>query len=240
MRPVQVNGINIYPFDSFNQIIDIIDAQKGALVAINAGKLDRSTQEIKDFINRNIGYADGYGATLAVKIKSKLKIKKLAGCELWLEIVKRFYRDRIFYLIGATQDVIEEVAEKLKTEYVGINIIGHRNGYINTREDEDNLLDTIKNLKPDIVFVAMGSPKQEELIQKLQNVNPNAIYQGLGGSFDVYVGKVKRAPEWTRKLGHGFEGLYRDITRIGSKSMRNRFFLNTKFIINLWLRKIQY
>ena len=57
------------------------------------------------------------------------------------------------------------------------------------------LKNIIEEFKPDIVYVAMGSPKQEKLMERIQKSH-DAVYQGLGGSFDVYIGAVKRAPEW--------------------------------------------
>ena len=68
------------------------------------------------------------------------------------------------------------------------------------------MITDIKLKKPDIVFVAMGSPKQELLMEEMQEVHP-AIYQGLGGSFDVYTGNVKRAPSWW--VDHNLEWAYR-------------------------------
>lgn len=93
------------------------------------------------------------------------------------------------------QQVIDATVEKLKKEYEGINIAGYRNGYIKTDEEKQALIEDIVAKKPDVVFVAMGSPKQEYLMQEIQKQH-KAIFQGLGGSFDVYTGNVKRAPKW--------------------------------------------
>ena len=132
---------------------------------------------------------------------------KLPGCELWLKIINSLYRDgKRFYLVGSKQEVIEATVEKLKREYPGIDIAGYRNGYIKTDDEKRRLLDDIATLKPDVVFVAMGSPKQELLMEEMFERHP-AIYQGLGGSFDVYTGNVKRAPRWW--IDHNLEFAYR-------------------------------
>lgn len=120
--------------------------------------------------------------------------------------MRHFYRSKSFYLAGAKEEVIRQTVEKLKKEFPGINLLGYRNGYIKTEEEQQQLIQTIATLKPDIVFVAMGSPKQELLMQEMQQHHP-AIYQGLGGSFDVYVGNVERAPEWW--LRNNLEWAYR-------------------------------
>jgi UDP-N-acetyl-D-mannosaminouronate:lipid I N-acetyl-D-mannosaminouronosyltransferase len=95
---------------------------------------------------------------------------------------------------------------KLQSEYTGIRIVGYRNGYLKTEEERQTLIDDVIAKKPDVVFVAMGSPKQELLMEEMLERH-RAIYQGLGGSFDVYTGHVKRAPQWWLK--HNLEFAYR-------------------------------
>ena len=94
----------------------------------------------------------------------------------------------------------------MKQSFPGIRIANYRNGYIRTEEEKAALIADIKAKKPDVVFIAMGSPKQELLMDEMFNAYP-AIYQGLGGSFDVYTGNVKRAPDWWVK--HNLEFAYR-------------------------------
>ena len=80
-----------------------------------------------------------------------------------------------------------------------IFFIEHFNLHLNrarkTEQEKNDLIQDIKTLKPDVVFVAMGSPKQELLMEEMQKLH-QATYQGLGGSFDVYTGHVERAPQW--------------------------------------------
>jgi UDP-N-acetyl-D-mannosaminouronate:lipid I N-acetyl-D-mannosaminouronosyltransferase len=125
-----------------------------------------------------------------------------------LKIVERKYKDSTFYLVGGKQDIIEKTVEKIREDYPNINILGYRNGYLKG-DDEQRLIDDIVAKKPDVVFVAMGSPKQELLMENMLK-HHSAVYQGLGGSFDVYTGRMKRAPEWWIK--HNLEGPYRVMT----------------------------
>lgn len=204
---VSLNGVEVFPFNSEEELLSYIDRFKGILVAINAEKILHATEETRAIINRNVGYCDGIGAVLALKRKGYKEVVKIPGCELWLKIVHRLYRERkSFYLLGGKQEVIEATVCKLRKEFPGINIANYRNGYIKTPEEKQALLEDIAVKKPDAVFVAMGSPKQELLMEEMQERNI-AIYQGLGGSFDVYTGAVKRAPEWWVK--HGLEWAYR-------------------------------
>ncbi|WP_297905638.1 WecB/TagA/CpsF family glycosyltransferase [uncultured Parabacteroides sp.] len=203
---VTVNGLKIYPFTSNQELIDFIEQEKGILVAVNSKKIKGVNPEIRNIINDNIGYADGIGTVMALKYKGIKNAVKLPGCELWLNIVERFYQKKTFYLVGGKQEVIDETVSKLKGEFKRINIVGYRNGYIKGEDEELNLINDLTKKKPDIVFVAMGSPKQEYLMRRMFESHP-AIYQGLGGSFDVYTNRVRRAPKWFSD--HGLEGVYR-------------------------------
>lgn len=208
MDLISVNGVNVFPFQTKQQLISYIESNKKILIAINAEKILHSTEVTKSIINKNIGYCDGIGALYAVHKKGAKNAIRIPGCELWLNLIQHFHATKTFYLIGGTQAVIEMTIKKLRDDYPGINIIGYRNGYIKCNEEKTSLIQDIINKKPDIVFVAMGSPKQELLMNEMQRMH-TAIYQGLGGSFDVYVGKVKRAPEWW--IRHNLEGLYRPL-----------------------------
>lgn len=201
-----INGVNIYGFTSKEELIDYVFERKGILVAINAEKIYHATDETREIINNNIGYSDGIGAVKALKKKGIKNAIKIAGCELWLDIISRTFKTNNYYLVGGTDDTINNTVSKLKADFEGINILGYRNGYIKTEEERSKLIEDIELKKPDIVFVAMGSPKQEFLMQEMLEKH-KAVYQGLGGSFDVYIGKVERAPEWWLK--HNLEWAYR-------------------------------
>jgi UDP-N-acetyl-D-mannosaminouronate:lipid I N-acetyl-D-mannosaminouronosyltransferase len=176
-------------------------------VAINAEKILHATSETRSIINRNIGYCDGYGAVMALKQKGYKDVVKIPGCELWLDLIRAMYPNgKTFYLVGGKQEVIEQTVAKLNMEFPGIRIVNYRNGYIKTDKEKADLIKDVAEKKPDVVFVAMGSPKQELLMEEISQRHP-AIYQGLGGSFDVYTGNVKRAPKWW--VDHNLEWAYR-------------------------------
>ncbi len=203
---VTLNGVNIHPFTSAQKLLDYVDQTKGLLVAINAEKILHATDQMRAIINRNIGYCDGAGPMLALRRYGYRDVIKIPGCELWLKIIEATYNRKTFYLVGGKQEVIEETVRKLNEEYPGIRIVSYRNGYIKTDEERKSLITDVVEKKPDVVFVAMGSPKQELLMEEMFKKHP-AIYQGLGGSFDVYTGRVKRAPRWW--VEHNLEFAYR-------------------------------
>lgn len=206
MNKVSLKGIEVCPFSSDEQLLNYIKTHKGILIAINAEKILHATEQTRSIINRNIGYCDGVGAQFALKQKGYKDACKIPGCELWLMIVAKFYREKTFYLIGGRSTVIEETVLKLQEEYKGIRIVGYRDGYIKRSEERDLMIADVVEKRPDIVFVAMGSPKQELLMEEIKEKHI-AIFQGLGGSFDVYTGHVKRAPKWW--IDHNLEFAYR-------------------------------
>ena len=108
------------------------------------------------------------------------------------------------FLFGAEEKVIVKLKEVVKRDYPNIDLVGISNGYV---EDKDKVFDNIVKLKPDIVMVAMGIPKQEKLIYKHIDKFDKGLFIGVGGSFDVMSGIKKRCPKLLIKLN--LEWLYR-------------------------------
>ncbi|MBR5436949.1 MAG: WecB/TagA/CpsF family glycosyltransferase [Muribaculaceae bacterium] len=206
MTPVSLNGLNVYPFTSVDEILEYVDRNPSLLVAINAEKVVNADDLTREIVNGGIGYCDGAGAVKAVKRKGAKDAIRIPGCELWLHIIERYQKEKTFYVVGAKKEVNDEVVAKLRTDFPDIRIVGHRDGYIRTDEERQALIDDVAEKRPDVVFVAMGSPKQELLMGDMRRRH-EAIYQGLGGSFDVYTGRIQRAPKWWRE--HNLEFAYR-------------------------------
>lgn len=230
-KRVSVNGIKIYPFTSMEELVDFVIDKKQILIAINAGKIGRVDDEFRKLISDNIGYADGVGALAALKKAGYNNAKKVPGCDVWLKIIERQYKTSSFFFVGGKQVVIDGVVSKLYVDFPGINIVGYRNGYIKTSEEEEALIKEIESKQPEYVFVAMGSPKQEILMKKMQHRH-KALYQGLGGSFDVFTGRVKRTPQWL--IDNGIDGPYRVITSF-NRNRWNRFWSDLMIMIKIKL-----
>lgn len=205
-RQRSLNGIIVNGFRSWDELLDYVDRDRRIYVAINAEKIIAAPDEVREMINRNVGYCDGIGAVKALKRKGLKDIVRLPGCELWLKIIERYHRDWKFYIIGASPEVHEATVRKLREQYPGINIVGHRDGYIKDDAAREALIADVAEKRPDAVFVAMGSPKQERLMGEMQQRH-QAVYVGLGGSYDVYTGAVKRTPRMWQKLN--LEFMYR-------------------------------
>jgi N-acetylglucosaminyldiphosphoundecaprenol N-acetyl-beta-D-mannosaminyltransferase len=104
---------------------------------------------------------------------------------------------RIF-LLGAEPGVAETAAEKLRLKHPGCNIVGARHGYF-PAESDAVVAEEVGQAEPDILFVAMGIPRQEKFIDQNRDLHKAKVGIGVGGSFDVYAGKAKRAPVFFQK-----------------------------------------
>lgn len=136
------------------------------------------------------------------------------------------------YLFGGKPDVAKEACENIEIEYPNIKIAGFSDGYYKDKDEELKIIDKINEVKPDILFVALGAPKQEKWIYEYRKILNTKVAMGVGGSVDVWAGKVKRAPEVFSKLG--LEWLYRLIkepSRIG------RMMSLPKFLFKILLSK---
>jgi len=208
-----IGGIRTFAFKDKSEMLEYISDKKSILIAMNAEKVMKNDLKLKEIINANIGYTDGFGAVMALK-KKGLYAVKIAGAEFWLEIIKKFHKNKSFYLMGASNETINKTIIKIKEDYPNINIVGYRDGFLNDA-DKKSLILELKEKKPDVVFVAQGSPRQEFLMNDLIKEHP-ALYMGLGGSYDVYTGLKKRAPKIF--IDFNLEWLYRLVkepTRIG-------------------------
>lgn len=157
-------------------------------------------------------------------IKIKERITGFDICEHLLEYAS-INKKKVF-LFGSKQIVIDKMKEVISKKYSGINLVGTENGYV---KDKDKVFESIIELKPDIVMVAMGIPSQEKLIYKHLDKFKKGIFIGVGGSFDVLSGSKKRAPKLFIKLN--LEWLYRIVTE--PKRLKRFYNNNIKFILKI-------
>lgn len=234
MQHAYLNGKRIYAFGSKEDLISHIMNVKRILVAINTEKILNESNQLREIINNNIGYPDGIGTVLALRRKG-IRAIKIPGALLWLDIVKAFHLEKSFYLIGSKSDVITMTVNKLRNDYPLIRILGHRDGYFDDAEYKEIRRD-IRGKNPDVVFVALGSPRQEYVMADLIESHP-ALYMGLGGSFDLYCGKTKPVPEWWEKT-FKWEGIYRCFSDIKNIPRWKRQLPALKILYKLLLNKV--
>ncbi len=189
-----------------------IDNKLGThIITINPEIIEQAdkNQDLNKIIKESeLVIADGVGIQIALKING-IKQDRIPGVDLALELIKLSEKNNYpIALIGAKEHVIVKTEQKLKNEFPNLNIVYTRNGYFN-KDEEDEIINNLSQNTPQIVFAALGAPKQELFINECRKKLPNSTFIGIGGSFDVWAGEVERAPELFRKTG--FEWLYRTI-----------------------------
>jgi N-acetylglucosaminyldiphosphoundecaprenol N-acetyl-beta-D-mannosaminyltransferase len=181
---------------------------KSYIVAINPEKIMKaqSDQKLMEVLNTaDFQIPDGIGIILASKLKGGQIRQRVTGIDLMLYLCEVAAKNKkSIFLYGGKTGVAEKASEQLKRIFPGIEISGVLNGYV---DDIQYIRETISEAQPDIVFVALGSPSQEFWIIENMKYLPVKVFQGVGGSFDVISGNVKRAPAIFRKVG--LEWLYR-------------------------------
>ena len=165
--------------------------------------------ELSSIIDRaDLVTPDGSGIIMALRLHG-IDQPRCAGIDLGEELVRLAgnpeYNYPVFFYGGKPQ-IVKQAAQKWQTELPNLNIVGIEHGYINT-EEQAKLLHQIQTTQPKIILVALGMPRQEIWIRDHFHLCPQAIWVGVGGSFDVWSGVKKRAPQYVRNLD--LEWMYR-------------------------------
>ncbi len=187
----------------------IESGKQSTIIAVNPEKVMAAQRDpqVKELINASTyQIADGVGILLAAKLKGGQITSRVTGVDMMSALLRFASEDGLpVYFFGAKEEVVAKAIANIQETFPAIKVAGYTNGY---DKDEEALVQRIQQSGAKMIFVALGSPKQELWIQrnmpKLSNVQ---VFQGVGGSFDVFSGTVKRAPVAFRKLG--LEWLYR-------------------------------
>ncbi len=205
---VKIQGFDVDSF-TFEQAVDWAYTHHGQIVTINPEMISaaHSNPEFSKIIkNAELVVADGIGVEIGLKILGH-NIKRIAGIDLGKALIEKYTNNgKSVAMIGAKPGVVDSAISNLLKEYPTLNVVYSHDGYFS---EDTEILDSVISANPDLVLVALGSPKQEFFINDLKNKLPNATLIGLGGSFDVWAGVVERAPKIYQKLG--LEWLYRTI-----------------------------
>ena len=207
----EILGYKIFNRSMEDLLIEIESRDKVNLISGNPEILFNGLQNER--LNKNFkeDYSlivpDGIGTVIASKIVKAPVKEKIAGIEVMKNIIEIAVKEgKGIYLLGAKEEVLSSCINNLKKTYPSIKILGSHNGYFDLNNCDD-IVEEIKEKSPWVIFVAMGCPRQEQFIEEHILELPCKIYMGVGGSFDVFAGNVKRAPKWMLSLG--LEWLYR-------------------------------
>jgi len=204
-------GIDTFDFESaVDYAKNLIETQKGGqVVTINPEMIEFGLKnpEFANILNSaDLVIPDGVGVKIGLRIKG-VNTPRVAGIEFSHKLLEVCAKNNFSVaLVGAKPEIIERAAQNLRAEIEGLNIVYCQDGYFKSRDD---VYWGLGERNPQLILVALGSPKQEEFILEYRKDHSEALMIGVGGSFDVWSGVVERAPEIYQKLG--LEWLYRTI-----------------------------
>lgn len=172
--------------------------------------------------------ADGIGIIKGARILKNPLPERVTGYDLFTWLMKLANEKGLrVYLIGAKPNVIHAVQEKVARNYPNIKLVGAEDGYF--KEDLEMVARRIHRTKPDLVFAALGFPKQEKLLAILRKENTPALMMGVGGSFDVFSGMSKRAPKAFQDAHlEWFYRLLKEPSRIGRMMVLPQFMIKVR------------
>lgn len=154
--------------------------------------------------NADLVTPDGIGIVIGSKMLKEDVKERVTGYDTIHQLLKKREEEQKttrLYLLGAQEEVIALAANKVKEQYPHVEVVGYHHGYFEPRStEEERIVEEMKQVKPDLVLVGLGSPRQEEFIATHKEVIAGKVYIGCGGAFDVLSGTVERAPEMVQKL----------------------------------------
>jgi len=183
---------------------------------VNAAKIVRMSRDplLYNAVARSdLVLADGAAVVWAGRLLGKPLPQRVTGIDLFENLLAAANQHRFsVYFLGAAPDVLDEVVRRASARYPNLRIAGARDGYF-TDDQAEQVAKDIRGAAPDILFVGITSPKKELFLDKWGDQLGVSVCHGVGGSFDVMAGKVKRAPRLWQRLG--MEWLYRVVQEPG-------------------------
>ncbi|ADL51859.1 WecB/TagA/CpsF family glycosyltransferase [Clostridium cellulovorans] len=205
-------GYKIYSKSMDHLIHEVmVSENKTHIISGNPEVLTSGLKEeelFNNFTDKNsIIIPDGIGIVISARLTKVPVEGKIPGIEVLDKILREFEtKNKSVYLLGATEDTVTKAVAKLKKKYPTLIVAGYHNGFFDLNNCND-IIENIKASNAEAIFVAMGAPRQERFIIKYMDILPCKIFMGVGGSFDIIAGNLKRAPKWMISLG--LEWLYR-------------------------------
>ncbi len=215
MQFLNIQIDNLTMAEALDAICCLIKQKKAAYVVTpnvdHLVTLERDSLFREIYANASLILADGKPLIWISKLFRKPIKEKISGSDLFPKLAEMSAKQgyRMFFL-GAAEGVAVKAAENLTKRYAGLQIVGTYSPPLGFEEDEEQLqyiLDMICDAAPDILIVALGTPKQEKFIYRFREQLNVPVALGLGASLDFAAGNIKRAPRWMSE--HGLEWLYR-------------------------------
>ena len=215
----------------------IASGQPHQHVVVNVDKLVKASRDpgLQRIINDcALVNADGMPVVWAARLLGKPLKERVAGIDLFEALMRRAgERGWRVFLLGAREEVVSAVANLYARRYPALVLAGYRNGYWSGEEQEAAVAAQIGASRADLLFVAISSPMKEQFLGKYQARMRVPFAMGVGGSFDVVIGRVKRAPLWMQRSG--LEWFYRFLQE--PRRMFRRYFIEDMAFIGLFIKE---
>jgi N-acetylglucosaminyldiphosphoundecaprenol N-acetyl-beta-D-mannosaminyltransferase len=226
---VPIHGVTMD--GAMDAISDAISTRKRIQIGVvNAAKIVNMRRDPRlrdDVLSSDLIFADGMSVVWASRILGTPLPERIAGIDLMMGLLDRGNsRGFGIFFLGATDEVLQAVVDRVRREYPGVRVAGQRNGYFG-ESDEEGIAGEIRDSRADILLVAITSPKKEKFLARWSSIMDVPVCHGVGGSFDVYAGKVERAPEAWQKMG--LEWLYR-VKQEPGRLWKRYLITNTMFV----------
>lgn len=201
---------------------------------VNVAKLVnmRANDELRqDVSEADLINIDGAGVVWGARLLGIRVPERVAGVDI-MERLFAICAERGFrpYLLGAETHVLDAVQRRLAREFPSLSVAGAHDGYFKP-EQEASIVEAINASGADCLFVAMPTPRKERFLRRYRDALAVSFVMGVGGSFDVYGGKVSRAPKLIQKMG--FEWLYR-VLQEPRRLWRRYYETNMRYAGMLW------
>jgi N-acetylglucosaminyldiphosphoundecaprenol N-acetyl-beta-D-mannosaminyltransferase len=206
-------------------------------VVVNVDKLVKASRDpgLRKIINDcALINVDGMPVVWASRLLGKPLKERVAGVDLFEALMRRAGEKgwRVF-LLGAREEVVSAVADTYGRKYPRLVLAGYRNGYWKGEGEERAVVQQIRDSRADLLFVAISSPKKEQFLGRYQAEMKIPFAMGVGGTFDVAIGRVKRAPRWMQRSG--LEWFYRFLQE--PRRMFRRYFIDDMAFIWLLIKE---
>jgi N-acetylglucosaminyldiphosphoundecaprenol N-acetyl-beta-D-mannosaminyltransferase len=214
-EPIVLFGVPVHAW-TMEQTLQEIDSRLRSVpftqhVVVNVAKIVKmqSDESLREAVSGcDVVNIDGAGIVFGGRLLGYAIPERVAGIDLFHELLGTSQTaGRSVFLLGAKQDILEEAVHRIREDFPQLNIAGYHHGYF--WDDERAVVDEIRRSGAELLFVGISSPMKEKFINTWRDELGVRFAMGVGGTFDVVAGKVRRAPRWMQELG--FEWLYRVI-----------------------------
>ena len=206
-------------------------------VVVNVAKVINMQQDIelrRSIESCDIVNIDGMGVVWGARFLGNKVPERVAGIDLFHHLLEMSAIEGFkVFLLGATTEIVNLTADTVKSKYLGLDVAGYHHGYF--WDNEEIVVEQIKQSGARLLFVAISSPKKENFINRWHEQLGVDFVMGVGGTFDVVAGKVKRAPPWMQKTG--LEWLFR-IIQEPARMWRRYLVTNSQFCLVLLWQKL--